>query len=134
MPIHYGDYLDFLYDFYDLIPKSKVFNCCYRRCEKFYDILRIVGIIFGYIFIPIYLIIVPISIHYTIIDLYYYKFLYEFRKKYDNKLIIYAIVFGEIILSLVFAFSLIAWHYIYTILFFPILFRVLLIRNRIYNL
>ena len=134
MPTHYGDYLDFLYDFYDLISKSKVFNCCYRRCEKFYDILRIVGIIFGYIFIPIYLIIVPISIHYTIIDLYYYKFLIEFRKKYDNKLIIYAIVFGEIILSLVFAFPLIAWHYIYTILFFPILFIVLLIRNRIYKI
>ena len=113
---------------------QNLFNCCYRRCGKVYDILRIVGIIFGYIFIPIYMVIVPISIHYTIIDLYYYKFLIEFRKKYDKKLIIYAIVFGEIILSLVFAFPLIAWHYIYTILFFPILFIVLLIRNRIYNL
>jgi len=131
-PRHYREYLEFLFAFYDLI--GQLFDCCYGKCRKLYGFLRILGIIFGCYFIPIYMIIVPISIHYTIIDLYYCKFLPGLRIEDDNVLIIYFIVLGEIFLSLVFAFPLIAWHYIYTILFFPILFLVLVIRNIIYKI
>ena len=130
-PRNYGRYLELLFDFYDLIPG--LFDCC-RKYETLYFILAIIGFFFGFIFIPIYIILVPISIHFTIKNLYYYKFLPELRRQYDNKFIFYSIVLGEEILSIIFIFSLIAWHYIYTILFFPILFLVVFIRNIIYKL
>ena len=127
---YYKEYIEILIPFYDLI--YKIFYC-FRKCRKFYGILEIVGIIFGCIFIPIYVIAVPISIHYMIKNLYYGKFLQEINDKYNNKLCI-LIIIGEEILSLIFIFSLFALHYFYTIIFFPIFLLVVFIRNIIYKL
>jgi hypothetical protein len=110
---------------------SKPFDC-FEKYAIFYTILEIIGVIFILIFIPVYIIIFPIYLHYAIKDLYYFKFLPEIRKQYNNKLIFLSIVLGEEILSLVLLFPLIVLHYIFNSLYFPILCLVLLIRYLIY--
>ena len=125
----YEKYLELLYEFYKLI--SKIFDC-FRKYDLLYCFFQIVGYIFGLIFLPIYIIIIPIFIHFAIKDLYYFKLLPEIKEKYKSKLIFVTIVLGEEILSLVFLFPLIAWHYIY-LFFFPILSLVVLIRKFIIN-
>ena len=90
------------------------------------------GFIFAGILLPVYIIIIPIYFHFAIKDLYYFIFLPEIRKQYNNKLIFLSIILGEEILSLVFLFPLIALHYIYTFLILPIIGIILLIRYLIY--
>ena len=85
--------------------------------------------ILAYLFYPIFVILVPIFFHYTIKYLYYFKFLPEIKKQYNNRVIIFCIIAGQEILSLVFLFSLIALHYILHILFFSIEYFACLIKN-----
>jgi hypothetical protein len=125
-----GKYFEILFAFYEIV--IKLFDCFYKY-KIFYFILEIIGIIFGLIFIPVYIIIFPIYLHFAIKDLYYFKFLPEIKKQYNNKLIFLSIILGEAILSLVLLFPLIALHYIYHILFFSIFGTVLLIRYLIYG-
>ena len=82
--------MEYLWNFYGLI--RKLFGCCIRN-EKLYCILQIVGIFFGCIFIPIYLISVPISIHSMVKELYHVEFLPEIKEKYNNKFIYFSIFF-----------------------------------------
>ena len=67
-------------------------------------------------------------------ELYHVDFLPEIKEKYNNKLIYFSILLGEEILSLIFIFSLFAWHYIYTFIFIPIFYLVVIARNIIYKL
>ena len=126
----YVKYFEKLFVFYELV--AKLFDC-FKEYEKFYFILVILGIFFGLIFIPVFLIIIPIFVHVTLKNIYYFKFLPEIRKQYNNKLILLSIILGEEILSLVLLFPLIALHYIYHILFLSIFCIVLLIRYLIYD-
>ena len=126
----YEKYLEILFSFNELVAKQ--FDCFYKY-RTFYLILTIIGIFFGFIFILIYLII-PMFLHFALKDLYYCKFLPEIRKQYNNKLIFLSIILGEEILSLVLLFPLMAWHYIYLILFFSIFGIVMLIRVLIYHI
>ena len=114
-------------------PISRLYN---RRCHLPHTlnfIFELVGFIFAFIFLPIFIIIVPIFFHFAIRDLYYFKFLPEIRKKYYNELVYCSIILGEEMLALALLFPLIAWHYIFSALFFPIMLLVLLIRNLIYG-
>ena len=126
----YRVYIDILANFYDLI--ANLFGFC-EKYEKLYIIIEILGVVFGLIFFLIYIILVPISIHYMVKHLYYFKFIPEIKYQYNNKLIFVSIALGEELLSLIFLFSLIACHFIYTFLFFPILGLILMIRNIIYK-
>jgi hypothetical protein len=126
----YYKYFDILFAFYELVAET--FDCFYKY-RTFYSILKIIGIIFALIFIPVYIIVFPIFLHFAIKDLYYFKFIPEIRKQYNNKLIFFSIILGEEILSLVLLFPLIALHYIYNILYFPTLGIVMLIRYLLYN-
>ena len=127
----YEKYIELYLNIIELIANS--FDCC-RKYKILYCILEIIGIIFAIVFFPIYIIILPIFFHFAIKDLYYFKFLPELNKRYNNnKLLAFSIILAEEILSIVFLFSLIALHYIYSILFFPIMLLVLLIRNLIYG-
>ena len=125
----YENYIEIYFYFADLF--AKLFDC-FRDYDIFYSILEIIGVIFGILFLVIFVAIVPIFFHFAIKKLYYLKLLPEIRNKY-NKFIIFFIFLGEEILSLVFLFTLIAWHYIFSALFFPIMLLVLLIRNLIYG-
>ena len=111
---------------------GNLFDCCYK-CELLYCILEVIGMILAIIFLPVFVTVVPIFFHFAIKDLYYFKFLPEIRKKNYNIVLLLSIILAEEILSLVLLFPLIAWHYIYSILFFPIMLLVLLIRNLIYG-
>ena len=97
--------------------------------EKLDCFLGVVGIILVYLFYPIFVILVPIFFHYTIKYLYYFKFLPEIKKQYNNRVIIFCIIAGQEILSLVFLFSLIALHYILHIFYISIAYFIFLIRN-----
>ena len=120
-----------MFAFIELVGKQ--FDC-FEKYETFYFILKIIGIIFGFILILVYFIMIPISLHFAIKNLYYFKFLSEIRKQYNNKLIFLSIVLGEEILSLVLLFQLIALHYIHNILAFSIVGIVRLIRYFIYKI
>ena len=130
-PKNYVKYIEILGDFYELI--ADLFYCC-RKYEKLYCILEVIGIIFAFLSIPVYFILVPIFFHYSIKKLYHYKFIPEIREKYNNNLIIWPIILGEEILTIVFMFTLFAFNYLYPILFFPTLFLVLLIRKFVYDI
>ena len=123
-----------LLDIYGCI--LEFFGRLYERCglcNKLDCIFKIIGwFLFG-LFLPVFFILVPIFFHLSIRDLYYFKFLPEIKKQNYNKIFYFIIIAGEEILALVFLFPLIIWHYIYTALFFPILFLVILIRNLIYG-
>ena len=74
----YEKYLDIYGFILEFI--GNLFYCCYK-CELLYCILEIIGMIIGIIFLPIFVIAVPIFFHFAIKDLYYFKFLPEIRKK-----------------------------------------------------
>ena len=126
----YEKYIDLYGDFLDAI--SHIYNRCHFR-DSLDCILSTIGYILVAIFFPVFIIVVPIFFHFAIRDLYYNKFLPEIRKKYYNEFVYCAIILGEEILAVVFLFPLIAWHYIFSALFFPIMLLVLLIRNLIYG-
>jgi hypothetical protein len=126
----YKNYIEILGLFFELI--SRLFDC-FKKYELFYFILKIIGIFFGIFFLLVYIIIIPIFLHFAIRDLYYFKFLPEIKNKYNNKLLFSTIILGEEMLSLVFLFPLIALHYVYTFLVFPIIGIILIIRYLIYN-
>ena len=135
-PFFQGEYQKYIKIYCSIIDFIDKRLCCsnQRNINSIFNtILKIIEIFFGIIFIIVFVVIVPIFFHFAIKDLYYCKFLPEIRKEKNNKMLILFIFVGEEILSLVFLFTLIAWHYIYSILFFPILFLVLLIRNLIYG-
>ena len=127
----YSKYLRVLFGFYKLVAKP--FEC-FKEYEIFYWILKIIGIIFGLIIFPVYITITPIFLYFAIKDLYYFKFLPEIRKKYNNKLIFLSIVLGEEILSLTLLIQLMVFNYIYDILLFLIFSIVMLIRYLLYNI
>ena len=124
-------YMEILFKFYALI--ADLFNCC-RKYKLLYKILEEIGIVLAFIFFPIYIIIIPIYPHVVIKNLYYFIFLPEIKKQYNNKLISLSILLGEEIFSLVFIFTLFTFHYIFVALVFPIFGLVILIRNRIYGI
>ena len=126
-----ADYFDILFSFYELI--FKLFDC-WRNYWRLYDILKVIAIILGCIFVPVYIIIIPIYAHFIIKKTYYFKFLPEIKKQYNNKLLSLSILLGEEILSIVFLFTLISFHYIFMALFPTILSIILLIRNKIYGI
>ena len=126
----YEKYIDLYGDFLEAI--SHIYYLCHFR-DSLDCILSTIGYILVAIFFPVFIIVVPIFFHFAIRDLYYNKFLPEIRKKYYNELVYCAIILGEEILAVVFLFPLIAWHYIFSALFFPIMLLVLLIRNLIYG-
>ena len=123
-------YLEILFKFYGIV--GNLFNCCIKY-KILYIILEVIGIIFGLIFLPIYIIIIPIYPLLVIKNQYYFIFLPEIKKQY-NKLISLSILLGEEIFSLVFIFTLLGFHYIFVALFFPIFGLILLIRNIIYGI
>ena len=129
-PGEYGKYLNLFGYVMDFV--IDLFNC-FKKYKTFYSILEIIGIIIGIICVPIYILGFPIFFHLAIRDLYYFKFLPEIRKKFNNKIMFLIILFGEEIFCLVFFFALIGCHFIYTILFFPILFLIIIIRHCIYG-
>ena len=124
-------YFEILSKFYELI--AGLFDCC-NKYKLLYKILEVIGIIFDIIFFPIYIIIIPIYPHVVIKNLYYFIFLPEIKKQYNNKLISLSILLGEEIFSLVLIFNLFTFHYIFVALVFPIFSLVLLIRNKIYGI
>ena len=123
-------YLDILFFFYKLI--GKLFNCCSQY--KFYFLLEIIGIFFGIIIIPVYVLIIPIFPLFVIKRIYYLKFLPEIRQQYNNKLITLSIFLAEEILSLILIFSLFCIHYIFLFICLPIFGLILLIRKFYYGL
>ena len=124
-------YMEILFKFYELI--ISLFACC-SKYESLKKILEVVGIIFGLIFMPIYIIIIPIYPHLVIKNLYYFIFLPEIKNQFNNRLISLSVILGEEIFSLVFIFTLIIFHYIFVALVFPIFSLVILIRNIIYGI
>ena len=130
-PEEYEKYINLVLIVFDFV--YNLFKCC-QKYEKLYLILEIVGVFFCFIGFIIYFTIVPIFIIFAIKDLYYFKFLPEIRKQFDNILVFLIILLGEEILCLVFLFSLVAWHFIYTVVFFPILFLILIVRKCIYGI
>jgi len=131
-PVHFCKYyIEILFSLYEII--AGLFSC-FKVYDKFYYVLEIIGFIFAIIFIPIYVIIVPIFIHILIKRLYFAKFMPEIEKKFNNKIIYLLLILGEEILSLIFLFSLMAFHYIYVILLHPLFGLILLIRMCLYNL
>ena len=127
----YEKYLDIYTYIVDRI--ARLYGRCCNIPDPLDCIIETFGFIFAFIFFPIFIIIVPIFFHFAIRDLYYNKFLPEIRKKDYNKMVHCIIILGEEILAIVFLFPLIAWHYIFSALFFPIMLLVLLIRNLIYG-
>ena len=123
-------YIDFFGYFVEFV--MDLFKCT-QKYETLYSILEIVGIFFGIIYIII-IFATPLFFIFAIKDLYYIKFLPEIRKQFNNILVFLIIVLGEEILGLVFLFGLMACHFIYFALFFPILFLVLIVRKCIYGI
>ena len=130
-PRDYCQYIEVLGSLFESF--SKLFDGC-KKYEIFYDFLIIIGIIFALIFFLVYIMILPITSHIKVRKLYFVVFLPEIRKQYNNKILNLLIILGEELLSLALLFTLLAFHYIYTFLFFPILGLVLLIRKFIYKL
>ena len=124
------EYIELLCDFYKLIENviKHIQNYILNK------IILILYIFLGVIFIPVYILGIPIFLHFGIKKLYYVKFIPEIKNKYDNKIIIFFVISGEIILSLVFCFSLMIVQYIYLVLFLPMFFIILIIRNIIYRM
>ena len=127
----YEKYLDIYTYIVDRI--ARLYGRCCNIPDPLDCIIEAFGCIFTCIFFLIFIIIVPIFFHFAIRDLYYNKFLPEIRKKDYNKMVHCIIILGEEILAVVFLFPLIAWHYIFSALFYPIMLLVLLIRNLIYG-
>ena len=67
----YEKYFNKFGDFCELVAKQFV---CFEKYKIFFFILEVIGIIFGLILIPVYIIIIPIFVHFAIKDLYYFKF------------------------------------------------------------
>ena len=107
----------------------------FQFCEQYkvlYGILRIIGYFFYTVLIILYLIIIPIYAHFAIKIMYYSKLLPEIQKRSNNKLIIFFIVLGEEIFSLVFMISLFIFHYIIFGIIYPIICLIILIINICY--
>ena len=110
---------EILLKLYDLISDPFFYKC--NQCEGFI-ILEIIGFIFGILFMIIYIIIFPLFFHITIQN-FYYKFLKETIIKYNKKLKI-PIIIGIELLSIIFLFPLIIFHYIYSI--FALIFKLVI--------
>jgi len=128
-------------EYYDLYFKCICYlldNIAAILAEIFYgcngsDVLAIIGIIFGCIIVGIYIIAIPISPHIAIKKFYYYKFIKEFRSEHNNIILLLLIIVGEEILFIVLIFPLMIMHYLYNILFFPLLFLIDFLRRIIYE-
>ena len=95
-------------------------------------ILTILCLFFGILGFIIYMTVFCIFPHLAIKKLYYFKFIKEISER-NNKILLILIILGEEILFLILIFPLMIIHYIYTILFLPILGLICLIRNKIYD-
>ena len=127
---YYDLYLKLIFDLLDNISRilyHKFYDC------KGYDVFAIIGYIFAFIIIGIYIIAIPIFPHLAIKNLYYYKFLKEFRSEHNNIILLLLIIVGEEILFIVLIFPLMIMHYLYNILFFPLLFLIDFLRRIIYE-
>ena len=132
----YQNYLDlvgFLFDFINDYFCCRNCISCIRKCENFciFEVLESILAVLLFIF---YIIAFPIFPHFAIKKLYYLKFIKEIKNKHNNKILLILITLGEGILFLTLIFPLMIIHYLYTILFFPILGLVCLIRNKIYDI
>ena len=109
-------YFNTLLSFYQLV-QNLFDKCC--KGYKYYYILEKIGIILIFIFIPIYVLIIPYPLV-SLKKLYYLKFLPEIKRQYNNKLITFSIILADAILSLVFIVSMYWLHYIFFCLALPI--------------
>jgi hypothetical protein len=96
-------------------------------------VLEIIGGIFGFILMIIYLLIFPLYPQFVIKHNFYKKLIPEIKNRNNNKIITYTIILGEIILSLTLLFNLFTIHYFF-FLSLPILGFGRLIRNKIYGI
>ena len=104
------DYLELFFDFFEIIANFVQFIIP-TRCPG-YCVLEIIGIIFSYTFVFVYILVVPFFLHIGIRKTYYSTF--ESFKSY-NKLIYIIIIIAEELFSLIYFFFLAFAHYIYTI-------------------
>ena len=128
--VYYRLYLDFILKLLERIGDflSDKFSCCLE-----YDVFVIIGIVLGFITLGIYIIAIPIFPHLAIKNLYYNKFIKEFKSEHNNIILLIIIIIGEEILFLILIFPLMIINHLYNILFFPLLILIDLIRNKIYN-
>ena len=122
-------YFDILFGLYELI--ANLFDCCQNY--KIYYLLIGLGIFFGFIFILVFVFLIPMFPIYVLIKLYFFKFIPEIKNQYNNNLIIFFIILAEMILSLVLLFPLFIIHYIF-FAFLPIFGLIMLIRALYYRL
>ena len=130
-PNEYENYLKIIYALYEIVEPIcyDIFNNC-----KGYEVFKIIGIIILTIVISIYIITIPIFPHFAIKKLYYCKFIKEFKREHNNAILFMLIIIGEEILFLILIFPLMIIHYLYHILFFPILFLIGIIRKMVYGI
>ena len=127
---YYELYFKLILDLLDNIARilyNKFSDC------KGYDVFEIIGIIFAFIIVGIYIIAIPIFPHLAIKKLYYYKLIKELRSDHYNIILLILIIVGEEILFLVLIFPLMIMNYLYYIIFFPILILSDFIRKKIYE-
>ena len=110
---------EILLKLYDLISDPFYYSC---RNSDGYIILEIIGIIFGLIFLLVYTIIFPLFFHITI-QRFYYKFLKETIFDFNKKLKV-PIIIGIELISIIFLFPLIAFHYIYSV--FALIYKLII--------
>ena len=110
----------------------KLFTCCVKDYGIVRTILEIIGFIIWAIFIPVY-IVIPLYPHFIIKRIYYSKFLSEIKNQYNNKLIYYFIILGQIIFSLVFMLTFFIMNYIIAVILLPIYFLIIHIIFKIYR-
>ena len=121
---NYRKYIqNYLFKLYNLISDPIYFSC---RESEGYIILETIGMIFGVIFMLIYIIIFPSFFHITIQKL-YYNFIGDSIQKYNKKLKM-PIFLGIELLSIILLFPLIILHYIYS-LCIPIIYLIYLIKK-----
>ena len=136
-PGEYGNYIGLIGDLFDFIG-NKCCRCCEECCTKFENcigrlFLEILGVFLASLIFIIYITVFCIFPHFAIKKLYYFKFIKEISER-NNKILLILIILGEEIIFLILIFPLMIIHYIYTILFFPILFLICFIRNKIYDI
>ena len=140
-PREYENYIEIFGDLFFFIGKNYIKCCpnCEKCCDKCcryiddYLILAILCRFFAILTLVKYITVFCIFPHFAIKKLYYFKFIKEI-KEHNNKFLLILIILGEEILFLILIFPLMIIHYIYTILFFPILWLICFIRNKIYDI
>ena len=116
-----------LFTFFEFI--GNIFGKMCGNCKAFI-ILEIIGIIFGLITLFLYILLIPIFPHITIIKL-YYGYIKEVREKNEN-IILIPIIIGEGLIFIISLFSLMIFHYLFLIILL-IMGLISLIMRCLYN-